>query len=348
MRQAWCFLVICGLTTSVALAGPNAGGTIIAHDASIAFTGCDGPCCGQGVVLTSCGAADVELDGSNSTNQGLWKIYACFPRAASPRLAAISLGIHYPSGSSGISIVAFGPCGVTSGYEFPEPGWPGNDSGDAMAFTPVMTATVNEIYWFFGYTKSAGAHNIFQLRDNPDPNLGGAFADDASPANVDPIAGYGSMGFDTPGTVACPDALGACCDDNTGACTLVPLSDCAPPERWQGSGSCNPNPCPATSSVGSHGPGQAAQNLSAAPNPSRGDVFISYRLAAPAKVSAEIFDASGRLCRTLRQGTQAAGGQQFRWDGRDDAGRAMPSGVYLVRLVTETGAASELRLELIR
>jgi hypothetical protein len=45
---------------------------------------------------------------------------------------------------------------------------------------------------------------LFRLRDNPDPQLGGEFADDRWPAVFDPIAGYGSIGFDQPGETACP------------------------------------------------------------------------------------------------------------------------------------------------
>ncbi len=42
----------------------------------------------------------------------------------------------------------------------------------------------------------------------------------------------------------------------------------------------------------------------------------------------------------------AAGDREVRWDGRDDAGRSVPEGVYLVRLdlASETHAAKVLLL----
>jgi hypothetical protein len=42
-----------------------------------------------------------------------------------------------------------------------------------------------------------------------------------------------------------------------------------------------------------------------------------------------------------------AGEHTLTWRGVDDGGRALPSGVYVVRLVTASGAAS-LKLNLVR
>ena len=46
-----------------------------------------------------------------------------------------------------------------------------------------------------------------------------------------------------------------------------------------------------------------------------------------------VYDASGRLVRTLLAGkTRPAGRQGVDWDGRDGSGRTAPSGVYFYRL----------------
>lgn len=46
-----------------------------------------------------------------------------------------------------------------------------------------------------------------------------------------------------------------------------------------------------------------------------------------------VFDASGRLVRTLLSGSALMpGANTVLWDGRDGPGREVPSGVYLVRV----------------
>ena len=47
-----------------------------------------------------------------------------------------------------------------------------------------------------------------------------------------------------------------------------------------------------------------------------------------------LYDVSGRLVRTLADGDLAAGEQRLRWDGNDDRGRALASGVYYLRVET--------------
>ena len=49
--------------------------------------------------------------------------------------------------------------------------------------------------------------------------------------------------------------------------------------------------------------------------------------------SLRVYDAAGRLVRTLRSGAPGlAGRNEVVWDGRDDGGRAVSSGVYLYRI----------------
>jgi flagellar hook assembly protein FlgD len=49
-------------------------------------------------------------------------------------------------------------------------------------------------------------------------------------------------------------------------------------------------------------------------------------------VSLRIFDATGRLARTLVEGVRLAGEHEFTWDGADDRGRDLPSGMYFYTL----------------
>ena len=77
-----------------------------------------------------------------------------------------------------------------------------------------------------------------------------------------------------------------------------------------------------------------------APNPFNPVTFIRYELRAPAEARLVVYDVAGRAVRTLVAGLpQVAGRYEAAWDGRDDAGRACASGVYIYRL--EAGAAAE-------
>jgi hypothetical protein len=76
----------------------------------------------------------------------------------------------------------------------------------------------------------------------------------------------------------------------------------------------------------------APRLLFAGPNPSTGQVVIRYDLPSAASVVLEIFDPSGALVRRFMQGSELSGSHEIRWNGRDGAGRAVPSGVYMTRI----------------
>jgi flagellar hook assembly protein FlgD len=46
----------------------------------------------------------------------------------------------------------------------------------------------------------------------------------------------------------------------------------------------------------------------------------------------KIFDQTGALVRHISQQSQPSGSHEIRWDGRDGAGRSVPSGIYLTRI----------------
>ncbi|MGB1718304.1 MAG: FlgD immunoglobulin-like domain containing protein, partial [Candidatus Latescibacterota bacterium] len=72
-----------------------------------------------------------------------------------------------------------------------------------------------------------------------------------------------------------------------------------------------------------------------APNPFNAETLIRFDLPTEARVSIEIYNALGQKVRTLLQERRAAGRYQIGWDSRDDAGRALASGVYFYRLIAE-------------
>jgi photosystem II stability/assembly factor-like uncharacterized protein len=77
------------------------------------------------------------------------------------------------------------------------------------------------------------------------------------------------------------------------------------------------------------------------PNPFNPLTLISYELPAETDVSLTIYNVSGQRVRTLVSGRQSTGTHKVQWDGRDERGNQVSSGVYLYRL--EAGSFSETR-----
>ena len=75
------------------------------------------------------------------------------------------------------------------------------------------------------------------------------------------------------------------------------------------------------------------------PNPFNPSTAIAYSMAEAGRASLSVYDLAGHRVVTLLDGPAEAGAQQLRWDGRDDAGRRLASGVYLVRF--EAGGVRE-------
>ncbi len=72
------------------------------------------------------------------------------------------------------------------------------------------------------------------------------------------------------------------------------------------------------------------QFLGARPNPFAAHTDIAFRLAQPGEVRVAVHDISGRLVRSLVNGSLAAGEHRMNWDGKNDLGREMPAGVYVM------------------
>ncbi len=84
-----------------------------------------------------------------------------------------------------------------------------------------------------------------------------------------------------------------------------------------------------------------------APNPANPGTVVSYVLARDGVVDLDVYDLSGRLVGRLGGGWHSAGIQRVYWDGRDVAGRAVPSGTYLVRMRAD-GATFTRKLSLVQ
>jgi hypothetical protein len=68
------------------------------------------------------------------------------------------------------------------------------------------------------------------------------------------------------------------------------------------------------------------------PNPFNPNTIIAFSLPERTRVRLEVLDVRGRRVRRLHDGVLPAGEHRARWDGRDDRGRPVASGIYLYRL----------------
>jgi hypothetical protein len=75
------------------------------------------------------------------------------------------------------------------------------------------------------------------------------------------------------------------------------------------------------------------------PNPFNPRTEIAFDLPVASRASLRVYDVAGRLVRTLLDAELPAGPGTATWDGRDDAGQAVPTGAYLCRLATAGGGA---------
>ena len=86
-----------------------------------------------------------------------------------------------------------------------------------------------------------------------------------------------------------------------------------------------PSPVPGT-------PTTADPRLTAAPNPFNPSTVISFEAATPTRARITIHNLRGERVAGLLDAEIPAGRNAVAWDGRDDGGRLMGSGVYTVRL----------------
>ena len=90
---------------------------------------------------------------------------------------------------------------------------------------------------------------------------------------------------------------------------------------------------------------RTAQVLPNFPNPFNPETWIPYQLETASDVSLSIYDVSGRLVRTIELGYQQAGlyanrSDAIYWNGRNNHGEQVASGVYVYRLTAGEYSAS--------
>jgi hypothetical protein len=221
MKKIVWLLVLIGSQASLALAGPNAGGVLVVHSASVAYTtdlpsynGLSGVACGQDgpappfepecppydpyagqipCIPTAANPTSPVPDGSAQ----VWYVLAAFAETGCPRLQAVAFGVEYDE--SQVTIVASGPAGAEGVITFtPESDWedgsewPTSGSAVTESYTTTRTSLLQELYWFAGYAYGPAT---FATAETYLPQQPTTFADDSIPPQLDTPAGLGVLGF---------------------------------------------------------------------------------------------------------------------------------------------------------
>jgi flagellar hook assembly protein FlgD len=77
------------------------------------------------------------------------------------------------------------------------------------------------------------------------------------------------------------------------------------------------------------------------PNPFNPETTIHFNLNAAARPSLAIYNVAGQLVREAELGNLSGGANAWVWDGRDNRGNPLASGVYFVRL--QAGAVTDVK-----
>jgi len=88
--------------------------------------------------------------------------------------------------------------------------------------------------------------------------------------------------------------------------------------------------------------------LQLSPNPTHGGTELRYQLAEEGPVRLQIFDAQGRLVRSLVEGTQTPNQYSVAWDGRSESGSQVASGLYFVKFTGPDGQSHSRTLVMVR
>jgi hypothetical protein len=101
-----------------------------------------------------------------------------------------------------------------------------------------------------------------------------------------------------------------------------------------------PAQCEGTAGLAKADGVEAQSRLEVLPNPSSREIAIRFEALNGGLVQASVYDLAGRCVRRLLDGFLSGGKHNLAWDGRDDAGVAVPAGIYLARVSTAAGTTT--------
>ena len=76
-------------------------------------------------------------------------------------------------------------------------------------------------------------------------------------------------------------------------------------------------------------------NIKCYPNPFSNTSAISYFLPQEAMVSLKIYSLGGKLIKTLNEGNLSRGNYKMEWDGKNESGSPVPTGIYICKMMTD-------------
>jgi hypothetical protein len=83
------------------------------------------------------------------------------------------------------------------------------------------------------------------------------------------------------------------------------------------------------------------------PNPATSEAVIHFAMPMPGRAGLYVLDVSGRIVRTLMNGSDSPGSDAVSWDTRDDGQLPVESGIYIIRL-SGMGRVSTQRVVIVR
>ncbi len=95
------------------------------------------------------------------------------------------------------------------------------------------------------------------------------------------------------------------------------------------------------------GPQTAPLPVACVPNPFNPRTTVVFHLAREEWLAVDVLDLRGRRVRRLAARRFAAGRHELPWDGQDEGGRSLPSGIYACRLAGARGQTT-LKMTLVR
>lgn len=90
-----------------------------------------------------------------------------------------------------------------------------------------------------------------------------------------------------------------------------------------------------------------ALELSSYPNPFNPSTSLSFSLKDAGMLRLQIYNQKGQKVRSLAQGNYPAGKHQLSFDGKDDAGNTLASGIYFARII-QGGIGKDIKLMLMK
>lgn len=91
----------------------------------------------------------------------------------------------------------------------------------------------------------------------------------------------------------------------------------------------------------------ATRLIGASPNPFNPMTKVYFSLSRPQHVTVTVYDLTGRRVAVLADGMLPQGEQSVQWNGTDASGRAVASGTYSIRMVTQEGVQMQ-KMSLVR